>query len=334
MFFHSRIKPHLCGPLPEHQINHFNHFNPYNMSLVAVGTVAFDDIETPFGRAESVIGGACTYISLAASYFVKPVRIVSVVGGDFPENMLEYLKRRGVDLEGLQIRPGEKSFFWAGKYYRDFNTRDTLDTQLNVLATFDPVLPLSYREPEFLMLGNLTPEVQMRVLTQLRRRPKLIAMDTMNFWMNSAMSDLLKVMKKVDVLTINDEEARQLSGEHSLVKAAKIIHKMGPKFLVIKKGEHGALLFHRSEVFFAPALPLAEVVDPTGAGDTFAGGFMGWLAKTGDISMNNMRLAIIYGSAMASFCVEKFSIDNLQGLTPAMIRKRVQQFADLVHFRV
>lgn len=304
------------------------------MSLVAVGTVAFDDIETPFGRAESVIGGACTYISLAASYFVKPVRIVSVVGGDFPENMLEYLKRRGVDLEGLQIRPGEKSFFWAGKYYRDFNTRDTLDTQLNVLATFDPVLPLSYREPEFLMLGNLTPQVQMRVLTQLRRRPKLIAMDTMNFWMNSAMSDLLKVMKKVDVLTINDEEARQLSGEHSLVKAAKIIHKMGPKFLVIKKGEHGALLFHRAEVFFAPALPLAEVVDPTGAGDTFAGGFMGWLAKTGDISMNNMRLAIIYGSAMASFCVEKFSIENLQGLTPAMIRKRVQQFADLVHFRV
>lgn len=304
------------------------------MSLVAVGTVAFDDIETPFGRAEKVIGGACTYISLAASYFVKPVRIVSVVGGDFPEDMLEYLKRRGVDLEGLQIRPEEKSFFWAGKYYRDFNTRDTLDTQLNVLATFDPVLPPSYRQPEFLMLGNLTPQVQMRVLTQLRRRPKLIAMDTMNFWMNSAMSDLLKVMKKVDVLTINDEEARQLSGEHSLVKAAKVIHKMGPRFLVIKKGEHGALLFHRGEVFFAPALPLAEVIDPTGAGDTFAGGFMGWLAKTGDTSMTNMRLAIIYGSAMASFCVEKFSIENLQGLTPAMIRKRVRQFADLVQFRV
>lgn len=304
------------------------------MSLVAVGTVAFDDIETPFGRAEKVIGGACTYISLAASYFVKPVRIVSVVGGDFPEDMLEYLKRRGVDLEGLQIRPEEKSFFWAGKYYRDFNTRDTLDTQLNVLATFDPVLPPSYRQPEFLMLGNLTPQVQMRVLTQLRRRPKLIAMDTMNFWMNSAMSDLLKVMKKVDVLTINDEEARQLSGEHSLVKAAKVIHKMGPRFLVIKKGEHGALLFHRGEVFFAPALPLAEVIDPTGAGDTFAVGFMGWLAKTGDTSMANMRLAIIYGSAMASFCVEKFSIENLQGLTPAMIRKRVRQFADLVQFRV
>lgn len=304
------------------------------MSLLAVGTVAFDDIETPFGRAEKVIGGACTYISLAASYFVKPVRIVSVVGGDFPEDMLDYLKRRGVDLEGLQIRPGEKSFFWAGKYYRDFNTRDTLDTQLNVLATFDPVLPESYRKPDFLMLGNLTPQVQSRVLAQLKHRPKLIAMDTMNFWMNSAMPDLLKVMKKVDVLTINDEEARQLSGEHSLVKAAKVIHKMGPRFLVIKKGEHGALLFHRGEVFFAPALPLAEVTDPTGAGDTFAGGFMGWLAKTGDVSMANMRRAIIYGSAMASFCVEKFSIENLQGLTPAMIQKRVRQFADLVQFQV
>lgn len=304
------------------------------MSLLAVGTVAFDDIETPFGRAEKVIGGACTYISLAASYFVKPVRIVSVVGDDFPEDMLDYLKRRGVDLEGLQIRPGEKSFFWAGKYYRDFNTRDTLDTQLNVLATFDPVLPESYRKPDFLMLGNLTPQVQSRVLAQLKHRPKLIAMDTMNFWMNSAMPDLLKVMKKVDVLTINDEEARQLSGEHSLVKAAKVIHKMGPRFLVIKKGEHGALLFHRGEVFFAPALPLAEVTDPTGAGDTFAGGFMGWLAKTGDVSMANMRRAIIYGSAMASFCVEKFSIENLQGLTPAMIQKRVRQFADLVQFQV
>lgn len=304
------------------------------MSLVAVGTVAFDDIETPFGRAEKVIGGACTYISLAASYFVKPVRIVSVVGGDFPPEMLDYLQRRGVDLEGLQIRPDEKSFFWAGKYYRDFNIRDTLDTQLNVLATFDPVLPPSYRQPDYLMLGNLTPQVQLRVLSQLKRRPKLVAMDTMNFWMNSAMPDLLKVIKKVDVLTINDEEARQLSGELSLVKAAKVIHQMGPRFLVIKKGEHGALLFHRNEVFFAPALPLAEVVDPTGAGDTFAGGFMGWLAKTGDISMPNMRLAIIYGSAMASFCVEKFSIERLQGLTPAMIRKRVQQFADLVHFQI
>lgn len=304
------------------------------MSLVAVGTVAFDDIETPFGRAEKVIGGACTYISLAASYFVNPVRIVSVIGDDFPEGMLGNLKSRGVDLEGLQIKPGEKSFFWAGKYYRDLNMRDTLDTQLNVLADFDPVLPETYQDAEFLMLGNLTPQVQMRVLEQLRSRPKLIAMDTMNFWMDSAMSDLLKVLKKVDVLTINDEEARQLSGEHSLVKAARVIHRMGPKFLVIKKGEHGALLFHNDELFYAPALPLAEVTDPTGAGDTFAGGFMGWLAKTGDISMPNMRRAVIYGSAMASFCVEKFSIERLQELNHGMILERIQQFADLVHFKM
>ncbi len=304
------------------------------MSLVAVGTVAFDDIETPFGRAERVIGGACTYISLAASYFVKPVRIVSVVGGDFPEEMLEYLRANGVDLEGLQIKPDEKSFFWAGKYYRDLNTRDTLDTQLNVLADFDPILPVTYQHAEFLMLGNLTPRVQLRVLEQLKRRPKLIAMDTMNFWMNTAMPDLLEVMKKVDVLTINDEEARQLSGEHSLVKAARVIHAMGPKFLVIKKGEHGALLFHEDQVFFAPALPLAEVTDPTGAGDTFAGGFMGWLAKTGDITMPNMRRAVIYGSTMASFCVEKFSVERLQELTPELIRQRLQQFADLVHFQL
>ncbi|MCW5923268.1 MAG: bifunctional hydroxymethylpyrimidine kinase/phosphomethylpyrimidine kinase [Saprospiraceae bacterium] len=304
------------------------------MSLLAVGTVAFDDIETPSGRAEKVVGGACTYISLAASHFVKPVQIVSVVGDDFPTDVLDYLRKRGVDLEGLQIKQGEKSFFWAGKYYRDLNTRDTLDTQLNVLATFDPVLPQAYQNAEYLMLGNLTPQVQMRVLQQLKRRPKLVALDTMNFWMNTALSDLLNVLKKVDVLTINDEEARQLSGEHSLVKAAKLIHKMGPKFLIIKKGEHGALLFQQGEVFFAPALPLAEVTDPTGAGDTFAGGFMGWMSKTGDLSFDNMKRGIIYGSAMASFCVEKFSIERLKGLTPAMIQKRVQQFADLVHFKI
>ncbi|MFN0016128.1 MAG: PfkB family carbohydrate kinase [Saprospiraceae bacterium] len=304
------------------------------MSLVAVGTVAFDDIETPFGRAEKVVGGACTYIALAASYFVKPVRIVSVVGGDFPQEMLDDLKSRGADLDGLQIRPNEKSFFWAGKYYRDLNTRDTLDTQLNVLADFDPVLPETYRHAEFLMLGNLTPQVQLRVLDQLQRQPKLIAMDTMNFWMNTAMPDLMQVLKRVDVLTINDEEARQLSGEHSLVRAAKIIHQMGPRFLVIKKGEHGALLFHGSELFYAPALPLADVADPTGAGDTFAGGFMGWLAKTGDISMENMRRAIIYGSAMASFCVEKFSVERLKELDNNMIETRIKQFADLVHFKM
>lgn len=302
------------------------------MSLVTVGTLAFDDIETPSGRAEKVIGGACTYISLAASYFVTPVRVVSIVGGDFPAETLEYLKKRGVDLEGLQIRPDEKSFYWAGRYHRDMNTRDTLDTQLNVLASFNPVLPETYRRPDFLMLGNLMPQVQMQVLRQLRQRPKLVAMDTMNFWMNTAWNELLTVLKKVDVLTINDEEARQLSGQHSLLNAAKTIHRMGPKFIVIKKGEHGALLFHRGEMFFAPALPLAEVVDPTGAGDTFAGGFIGWLAKSGDLSNENLRRAIIYGSAMASFCVEKFGIERLKGLTPASIRKRVQQFADLVHF--
>ena len=304
------------------------------MSLVAVGTVAFDDIITPFSRAEKVVGGACTYISLAASYFVKPVQVVSVVGDDFPEETLDYMRSRGVDLRGLQIKAGEKSFFWAGKYDRDLNSRDTLDTQLNVLATFDPVLPEAYRNAEYLMLGNLTPQVQMRVLKQLKRRPKLVALDTMNFWMDTALADLLKVLKKIDVLTINDEEARQLSGEHSLVKAAKTIHKMGPKYLVIKKGEHGALLFNGNSVFFAPALPLTEVVDPTGAGDTFAGGFIGWIANTRDLSFGNMKRAVIYGSAMASFCVEKFGIERLKGLTPAMIRNRVQKFADLVHFQL
>lgn len=302
------------------------------MNLVAVGTVAFDDIETPFGRAEKVIGGACTYISLAASYFIQPVRIVSVVGGDFPEETLEYMRGRGIDVQGIQVRSDEKSFFWAGRYHKDMNTRDTLDTQLNVLADFDPVLPHDYQRPDILMLGNLTPAVQMRVLDQLQRKPKLTVLDTMNFWMNTALGDLKQVLQRVDVLTINDEEARQLSGEHSLLKAAKAIHHLGPKFLVIKKGEHGALLFHRGEVFFAPALPLAEVVDPTGAGDTFAGGFVGWLAKSEDLSFANMKRAVIYGSAMASFCVEQFSIERLKGLNTAMIRKRVQQFADLVHF--
>lgn len=302
------------------------------MSLLTVGTVAFDDIETPSSRAEKVVGGACTYISLAASYFTSPVRVVSVVGDDFPEETLDYLRKRGVDLGGLQIKKGEKSFFWAGRYHSNFNSRDTLDTQLNVLATFDPVLPETYRNSDYLMLGNLTPQVQMRVLEQLSHRPKLVALDTMNFWMDIAMADLLKVLEKVDVLTINDEEARQLSGQHSLVNAAKAIHQMGPKYLIIKKGEHGALLFHQGEMFFAPALPLAEVIDPTGAGDTFAGGFMGWIAKTGDVSFENMKRAVVYGSAMASFCVEAFSIDRLKGLSPVMIENRVQQFVNLVKF--
>ena len=304
------------------------------MSLLAVGTVAFDDIETPTGRAEMVVGGACTYISLAASYFVKPVRIVSVVGDDFPDATLDYMKNRGVDLEGLQIRKGEKSFFWAGRYHSNFNSRDTLDTQLNVLADFDPVLPDSYLDSEYLMLGNLVPAIQMRVLEQLPTRPKLVVLDTMNFWMDIALDDLKAVLKKVDVLTINDEEARQLSGQHSLLKAAAVIHDMGPKTLIIKKGEHGAFLFHHGEIFYAPALPLAEVIDPTGAGDTFAGGFIGWLAKTDDLSFANIKCAVIYGSAMASFCVEQFSIEQLKGLTPEMIQKRVQQFADLVHFQM
>jgi sugar/nucleoside kinase (ribokinase family) len=305
-----------------------------NMSLVAVGTVAFDDIETPFGRAERVVGGACTYIALAASYFIKPVQIVSVVGDDFPETMLNELRSRGADTEGVQIKQGEKSFFWAGRYHADMNGRDTLDTQLNVLADFDPILPDSYKNATYLMLGNLTPQVQMRVLDQLTTRPKLVVLDTMNFWMNIAMDDLLKVLKRIDVLTINDEEARQLSGEHSLVKAAAKILNMGPKYLIIKKGEHGALLFSEDEVFFAPALPLEQVTDPTGAGDTFAGGLIGWIAKTDDISFENMKRAIIYGSAMASFCVEKFSIDRLVELDTEKIQQRVEQFAKLVKFDI
>lgn len=302
------------------------------MSLLAVGTVAFDDIETPFGHAEKVIGGAATYITLAASYFIKDLKIVSVVGDDFPQAELGYMKSRGIDLSGLQVKNGEKSFFWAGRYHKNMNDRDTLDTQLNVLADFDPVLPESYKNTEYLMLGNLTPSVQMRVLEQMPKRPKLVALDTMNFWMDVALDNLMEVLKKIDILTINDEEARQLSGEHSLVKAARKIHKMGPKYLVIKKGEHGALLFEGENVFFAPALPLPEVIDPTGAGDTFAGGFMGYLAKTGDLSFDSMKRAVIYGSAMASFCVEKFSIERLKELTNKEINERVAQFAQLVNF--
>ncbi|MEM1322607.1 MAG: PfkB family carbohydrate kinase [Bacteroidota bacterium] len=304
------------------------------MSLVTVGTVAFDTIETPYGKAERVIGGAATYISLAASYFTKDLHLVSVVGDDFPEAELKYMRKKGIDLEGLQIKEGEKSFFWAGRYHENMNQRDTLDTQLNVLADFNPKLPASYRNAKYLMLGNLTPEIQMKVIRQMKTRPKLIVMDTMNFWMDVAMPSLKKTIKKVDVLTINDEEARQLSGEYSLVKAAKVIHKMGPSYLVIKKGEHGALLFHNDNIFFAPALPLAQVFDPTGAGDTFAGGFIGYLAKTGNLSFANMKRAVIYGSAMASFCVEEFSIDRLKGLTQREIKSRLKRFSQLVKFDV
>ena len=302
------------------------------MSLLTVGTVAFDDIETPFGKAEMAIGGAATYISLAASYYTKNINLVSVIGDDFPEETLNDMRSRGVNLDGLQVREGEKSFFWAGKYHDNMNDRDTLDTQLNVLATFDPVLPDSYKNPDYLMLGNLTPDVQIRVIEQLEKRPKLIALDTMNFWMDNALDSLLKVIKMIDALIINDEEARQLSGEHSLVKAAAKIIEMGPKYLVIKKGEHGALLFHGDQIFFAPALPLAEVFDPTGAGDTFAGGFMGYMAQTDDLSFDNMKRGIIYGSAMASFCVEKFSIQRLLELDDIAITDRIKRFVNLVNF--
>lgn len=302
------------------------------MSLLTVGTVAFDDIETPLGKADKIVGGAATYISLTASYFVDKINLVSVIGDDFPQATLDLLASKGVNLDGLQVKEGEKSFFWAGKYHSDLNTRDTLDTQLNVLADFDPVLPNGYSRSEFVMLGNLTPAVQMRVIEQMETKPRFIAMDTMNFWMNIALDSLLDVLQKIDCLIINDEEARQLSGEHSLVKAADKILAMGPRYLVIKKGEHGALLFYDGTIFFAPALPLAEVFDPTGAGDTFAGGFVGYLAQTGDLSMENMKRAVIFGSAMASFCVEKFGTERLVNLTQTEIKQRVSKFVDLVNF--
>lgn len=303
------------------------------MSLLAVGTVAFDDIQTPYGHAKKAIGGAATYFSLAASYLTQPVRLVSVIGDDFPQETLDLLSSKGINLDGLQTMAGRKSFFWAGRYHEDMNGRDTLDTQLNVLADFDPVLPEAYKTTDYVMLGNLTPAVQKRVLEQVGDHPKLVGMDTMNFWMDSAMAELKEVIKRIDVLIINDEEARQLSGEHSLVKAAALIQKMGPKYLVIKKGEHGALLFQEERIFFAPALPLAEVFDPTGAGDTFAGGFMGYLARTKDTSFENMKRAVIYGSAMASFCVEKFSIERLTELDEQQIKDRIQRFVELVNFQ-
>ena len=304
------------------------------MSLLTVGTVAFDAIETPFGKADKIIGGAATYISLAASFFTKKIQLVSVIGDDFPQNMLDELSNRSIDLAGLQVKKGEKSFFWAGRYHYNMNDRDTLDTQLNVLADFDPVLPAHFQQPNFLMLGNLTPAVQMRVIEQIPVRPKIVAMDTMNFWMDIALDQLKEVIGKVDILTINDEEARQLSGEYSLVRAARKIFELGPKYLVIKKGEHGALLFHEDEAFFAPALPLADVFDPTGAGDTFAGGFMGYLAHTGNLSFENMKRAVIFGSAMASFCVEKFGVERLLELTEMEIHERVRQFVRLVDFHM
>jgi len=302
------------------------------MSLLAVGTVAFDTIETPYGKAEMVIGGACTYISWAASYFTSEIHLVSVVGDDFPSDELQQMEARGINLDGLDIKKGQKSFFWAGKYHSNMNERTTLATDLNVLADFEPIVPQKARSADFVMLGNLTPAIQLSVIDQLDGSQKMIVLDTMNYWMDSAMDELKKVLKRIDVLTINDEEARQLSGEHSLVKAAEVILTMGPKVLVVKKGEHGALLFQGSDIFFAPALPLAEVFDPTGAGDTFAGGFTGYLAKTGDYSPANMRRAIIAGSAMASFCVEDFSLNRLKTLGSEEINQRINKFRALVHF--
>jgi sugar/nucleoside kinase (ribokinase family) len=305
------------------------------MSLLTVGTVAFDAIETPFGKTDKIVGGAATYIAWSASFFSKKVNIVSVIGDDFDMNELELLKKRGVDVSGIEIKEGKKSFFWSGKYHLDMNTRDTLVTDLNVLLEFNPVIPDSYQNSDILLLGNIDPNLQLNVLNQLTAQPKLIVLDTMNFWMTPTYKPkLLEVLKKIDVLTINDAEARELSNEYSLVKAAKKILEMGPNYLVIKKGEHGALLFHENNVFFAPALPLEEVFDPTGAGDTFAGGFAGYLDKTRDISFDNMKRAIIYGSAMASFCVEKFGTERLKELTHAHIEERVKDFIELVQFDI
>jgi sugar/nucleoside kinase (ribokinase family) len=304
------------------------------MSLIVVGSMAFDQIETPFGKSDRIVGGAATYIAWSASRFVSPVNQISVVGGDFPQDELDALAANGVRLDGVQVRKDQKSFFWAGKYHMDMNSRDTLETQLNVLADFDPVVPESYQESEFLMLGNLVPAVQHSVIRQMKKKPRLTVLDTMNFWMATAMPDLEKVLRDVDVLLINDSEARELSAQYSLVKAAREIMKMGPEYLVIKKGEHGALLFHRDLVFVAPALPLEDVFDPTGAGDTFAGGFIGYLAKTKDISFDNMKSAVIVGSAMASFCVEKFGTTRMKEISREDIDQRIGQFVDLVNFDI
>jgi sugar/nucleoside kinase (ribokinase family) len=304
------------------------------MSLLTVGSVAFDALETPFGKTDKIIGGAATYITLAASYFTQQNNLVAVVGGDFPKEMIDLLEEHGVNTKGLEIVQDGKTFFWSGKYHEDMNTRDTLITELNVMEHFDPMIPDSYQGTEFLMLGNTVPATQKLVIERLAKRPKLIMLDTMNLWMNIALDDLKSVLKLVDLLTINDEEARLLSGEYSLRKAAKKIMAMGPKTLIIKKGEHGALLFQEDRIFFAPALPLEEVFDPTGAGDSFAGGFIGYLAATDDISFDNMKRAIIYGSAMASFCVEKFGTERLVNLSKEEINARVQEFVKLASFEI
>lgn len=304
------------------------------MSIVIVGTVAFDAIETPFGKTDRVAGGSALYACWAASTFPNNIKLVSVIGDDYDFEEIRALQARGIITEGLQIKPGCKSFFWSGRYHMDMNTRDTLVTELNVLADFEPILPESYKDAEFVMLGNLTPQVQLRVLEQFPVRPKFIMMDTMNYWMETQWDMLLTVLKKVDLLAINDAEARQLSGEYSLIKAARKIIDMGPKYLIVKKGEHGALLFHDNYVFFAPALPLEEVFDPTGAGDTFAGGFIGYLASTRDISFNNMKRGVIIGSALASFCVEKFGHQRLKEISREELEERIQEFIELVQFDI
>jgi sugar/nucleoside kinase (ribokinase family) len=302
--------------------------------LVILGTVAFDAIETPFGKTDKILGGAATYIGLSSSFFNVDAAVVSVVGEDFPKEYLELLENKGVNIEGIEIVKGGKTFFWSGRYHNDMNSRDTLVTELNVLADFNPVVPQNYKNAEVVMLGNLHPLVQTGVLNQMTTTPKLVVLDTMNFWMDCALPELLEVIKRVDVITINDEEARQLSGEYSLVKAAAKIQTMGPKYVVIKKGEHGALIFHNEHIFFAPALPLADVFDPTGAGDTFAGGFSGFIAQQGDISFNTMKTAIIQGSNLASFCVEKFGTERMVNLDTKEVNARLKQFKALTQFEI
>ncbi len=302
--------------------------------LLAVGTVAFDAIETPFGKTDKILGGSGTFVGLAASQFGVETGVVSVVGGDFPKSYLDMMNSKGIDTSGIEIIKEGKTFFWSGKYHNDMNSRDTLVTELNVLENFKPVVPEKFKDAPIVMLGNLHPMTQMSVLDQMTEKPKLVVLDTMNFWMDIALDDLHTVLKRVDVITINDEEARQLSGEYSLVNAAKKIHKMGPKYVVIKKGEHGALLFNDGKMFYAPALPLAEVFDPTGAGDTFAGGFCGYLAKTEDVSFENLKNAIIYGSNLASFCVEKFGTQRMENLTADEVKSRLQAFKELTQFDI
>lgn len=299
------------------------------MSILVVGTVAFDAIETPFAKTDKIIGGAATYICLSSSCFSKNINLISVVGTDFPQEGIDLLKNNGVNIKGLQVKEGEKTFFWSGKYHNNMNSRETIETQLNVLERFNPIVPKEFQNSDFLMLGNLVPGVQRKVLDQMKKKPKLIVLDTMNFWMDNFMDDLKEALKEVDVLTINDEEARQLSEEYSLIKAAKKILKMGPKNLIIKKGEHGAFLFNKEEVFFSPALPLEEVCDPTGAGDSFAGGFIGYLEKTKDVSFENMKKAVLYGTVLASFSVESLGTKNLKKITPQEIEQRLESLLSL-----